>query len=182
MRTKIRKWFWAWDFDKEEKWLNEMAAKGLSLVSVGYCTYIFEDTQPGEYTVRLELLDNIPTHPESRKYIDFVEDTGAEYIGSVLCWVYFRKEKDKGQFDLYSDCASKAKHLERILYLLGILGGLELLCGGYNILIYFTLDHGLKINLYMGILVLLLELLIGYGFLRIYRLRQKVKKEQRLYE
>ncbi len=26
MRKTIRKWFWAWDTDKEEKWLNEMAA------------------------------------------------------------------------------------------------------------------------------------------------------------
>ena len=26
MRKKVYKWFWAWEFDKEEKWLNEMAA------------------------------------------------------------------------------------------------------------------------------------------------------------
>ncbi len=29
--------FLVWDFDKEEKWLNEMAAKGLALTSVGFC-------------------------------------------------------------------------------------------------------------------------------------------------
>lgn len=42
MRQTIRKLFWVWDFDKEEKWLNEMAAKGLSLVAVGFCKYEFE--------------------------------------------------------------------------------------------------------------------------------------------
>jgi hypothetical protein len=36
--------FWVWDFDKEEKWLNEMAAKGLSLVSVGFYKYEFVRT------------------------------------------------------------------------------------------------------------------------------------------
>ena len=35
MRQTIHKWFW--DFEKEEKRLNEMAAKGLSLVSVCIC-------------------------------------------------------------------------------------------------------------------------------------------------
>ena len=43
MRRTIRKWFWVWNFDKEEQWLNEMAAKGLCLVSVGFCKYEFED-------------------------------------------------------------------------------------------------------------------------------------------
>ena len=38
MRTTIRKWFWAWEYDKEEKWLEEMAAKGQALVSARYAT------------------------------------------------------------------------------------------------------------------------------------------------
>ena len=36
MRQVIRKWFWAWEFDKEEAWLNDMAAKGKALVSARY--------------------------------------------------------------------------------------------------------------------------------------------------
>ena len=27
-RKTIRKWFWVWEFEKEENWLNEMAANG----------------------------------------------------------------------------------------------------------------------------------------------------------
>ena len=27
-RKTIRKWFWAWDFDKEEEWLENMARNG----------------------------------------------------------------------------------------------------------------------------------------------------------
>ncbi len=49
MRKTIHKLFFIWDFDKEEKWLNQMAAKGLALVSVGFCKYEFEDCIPGEY-------------------------------------------------------------------------------------------------------------------------------------
>ena len=36
---------------KEEAWLNEMAAKGLTLVSVRFLAYEFENTLPGEYQV-----------------------------------------------------------------------------------------------------------------------------------
>ena len=30
------KYFWAWEFDKEERWLNEMASNGWALVQVGF--------------------------------------------------------------------------------------------------------------------------------------------------
>ena len=33
-RKTVRKWFWVWDFDKEERWLNEMAMSGWLLVQV----------------------------------------------------------------------------------------------------------------------------------------------------
>lgn len=49
MRKIIHKAIFAWNFDKEEKWLNEMAAKGLCLISVGFCKYEFEDCEPGEF-------------------------------------------------------------------------------------------------------------------------------------
>jgi hypothetical protein len=34
-RKKIWKWFWVWDFEKEERWLNQMAMEGWVLVDVG---------------------------------------------------------------------------------------------------------------------------------------------------
>ena len=36
------KWFWAWDFNKEEEWLNEMSEKGLQLTDVKAIRYKFE--------------------------------------------------------------------------------------------------------------------------------------------
>ena len=118
MRKTVRKWFWVWDFDKEEQWLNEMAAQGLALVGVGFCKYEFEACEPGEYQVRLELLENQPSHTESQKYIGFIEETGAEQVGRFLRWVYFRKKTADGPFDLFSDLASRIKHLKRITALI----------------------------------------------------------------
>ena len=40
-RKTIRKWFFVWEFEKEEDWLNEMAMNGWVLESVGFCSYHF---------------------------------------------------------------------------------------------------------------------------------------------
>lgn len=80
MRRIIHKVIFAWNFDKEEVWLNEMAAKGLCLVSVGFCKYEFEDCQPGEYQICMQMLESMPWHPESQKYIEFLEETRAEHV------------------------------------------------------------------------------------------------------
>lgn len=34
--------FWVWEFEKEERWLNEMAQEGWALQNAGFCTYTFE--------------------------------------------------------------------------------------------------------------------------------------------
>lgn len=123
--TKYR-WFWVWDFDKEERWLNEMAANGWNLVSVGYCRYIFEKGEPGAYTYRLEM------HGYDENYISFMEETGAEYVGKVLQWLFFRKRSELGQFDIFSDIDSKMAHLNKIYKLVMALGTANLVIGVVN--------------------------------------------------
>ena len=54
-RKTIRKWFWVWDFEKEEDWLNEMAMNGWVLESVGFASYHFVLRDPGEYKIRTEI-------------------------------------------------------------------------------------------------------------------------------
>lgn len=50
--------FWVWEFEKEERWLNEMAQEGWALQNAGFCTYTFEKTEPGQYIIRLAMLDS----------------------------------------------------------------------------------------------------------------------------
>lgn len=177
MRTVIKKLFWAWDFEKEEKWLGEMAAKGLALVGVGFCRYEFEDCTPGEYSFRIELLDNRPEHPESQKYISFVEETGAEQVGSYLNWVYFRK---KGQFEIFSDYSTKIKHLTKILRLLAVLSVLNLAAFLYNLVVVIFII-GEPVGL-MSCINLFLAIFIGIGMNKLRKKREALKNEQRVFE
>ena len=116
--TTVRKWFWFWDFDKEEQWLNEMVVKGLCLSGRGFCRYDFEDCTPGEYQIRTEVLEDHDEQPHVKKYIQFVEETGAEKVAFRLRTVYFRKKTADGPFDLFSDLESRIKHLKRIIALI----------------------------------------------------------------
>lgn len=131
MKSKISKLFV--NFEKEEKWLNEMASKGLNLLYYTFPNYIFEDGNPGEYIYRLELLEHSANHPESRAYIKFMEETGVEFVASHLSWVYFRKKASEGSFDLYSDRDSKIRHYKRAASLLGLIGTMNLVIALFNL-------------------------------------------------
>lgn len=179
MRKTIRKWFFIWDFDKEEQWLNEMAAKGLCLVSTGFCKYEFEDCTPGEYRICLQLLEKSPRNPEMQKYIEFLEQTGAEHVGSFTRWVFFRKKAADGDFQLFSDNASRVKYLTHMLSFITLIVGLNLLIGIENLVLAFIV--GLAGN-YIGFLNLAIGLIGLPGIVKLWKKRNRIKKESQLFE
>lgn len=179
MRKVVHKSFWVWQFDKEEKWLNEMAAKGLCLISVGFCRYEFEECLPGECKIRLELLENDPRSIESEQYISFLEETGAEHVGSYMRWAYFRKKTIDGQFELFSDNSSRIKHLTRIISFLGVICGLNLFLGCYNLFVFFYWQMGIHL---IGIINMVLSLFVAICIFRLLKKRRRLKEEQLLFE
>ena len=44
---KLHKVFWVWEYEKEERWLNEMAQEGWALKKASLCTYVFEKDRTG---------------------------------------------------------------------------------------------------------------------------------------
>lgn len=180
MKKEMHKLFWVWEFQKEEKWLNEMAAKGLVLSHVHYLTYEFDDASPKDYVIRFELLKNAINSPESQKYIEFMEEMGAEYLGHVLNWAYFRKPKESGAFEIYSDYESRVKYLNRVMWSVLPLGFLNLYFGVYNFWIANAFDN--TPNYFFGTLSLILGLTILWGSINIYRIKRNLQKESELFE
>jgi len=166
------------DFEKEEKWLNEMASKGLALINYSWCKYTFEDTEKGEYIYRIELLKELPCHPESMKYLNFLEETGIECVAKYFRWVYLRKKSSDGEFELYTDTDSKIDHYKNISKFWVILAFFEFSVGILNIRIGLMDiqnygDFGIRYtNLILGIIVILL----GFFLLHLgMSLRKKIK-------
>lgn len=179
MKKVIHKWIWAWNFDKEEKWLNEMAVKGLCLSGVSLGRYEFEECLPGEYSIRLELLEHRPNHAQSERYITFIEETGAQHVGSLMRWVYFKKKTADGPFDLFSDNSSRISHLNRILLILSIAFAYNLYIGYYNLYLFFSMNSNINI---VGVINIFLGLFLLYGFYKLDRKKHKLKKEQQIFE
>ncbi|MBR2990416.1 MAG: DUF2812 domain-containing protein [Solobacterium sp.] len=165
-RKKVWKLFFVWDFEKEEAWLNEMAAEGWTLCSVGFCNYTFERSLPEEYTIRMEM------RPYDPEYIRFMEETGVEYIGRIIQWLYFRKRTEEGPFDLFSDIDSKIEHLGRIGKMIASIGILNL---GIGILNSVNPTH-------MGWINLLCATLLMYALGRIHGEKKYLEKERSLRE
>jgi hypothetical protein len=179
MRTIIRKWFWAWDFDKEEAWLNEMASEGLALVSVGWCRYEFEPCEPGEYIVRLQLLEKKRRSPESEEYLAFLEETGAEHVGSWMDWVYLRRKASEGPFELFSDNVSRIRQLGVIKMFIAVIGGLNLYIAVYNLILFAMMRIGFNL---LGLLNLAIGIAAMIGVYRLHRKQEQLKAEQNLFE
>ena len=135
---------------------------------------------PGAYQVRMELLDNPPSHPESQQYLRFLEETGAEHVGSYMRWVYLRRPTDLGTFDLFSDNASRIRHLGRILALLLPLMVMNLGVGIYNTAIGIAWDS--PINVICSSVPYLLTVLIGIGCLKLHKKRNRLKRESQIFE
>lgn len=180
MKKTVHKLFWAWEFDREEKWLNDMSAKGLQLTDVGFCRYVFETGTPGEYQYRLQLLNHAPDHPESEHYIAFTEEMGAEQVGSLMRWVYFRKKAADGEFQLFSDMDSRIRHLQRILELMLICMALEFWVGFSNLFVGNSLHS--SFNLGVAIPTLLLGAFIAGGVISVSRKIFRLKAEREIHE
>ncbi len=181
MRTTIHKLFWAWDFEKEEQWLNDMASKGLHLVEVGLLRYTFEEGEPNEYEIRFQLLNGLPSTAENKDYINFVEETGAEYVGSVIRWVYFRKKRANGRFELLSDRASRIKQLNMILLFIGIIAGANMpniTINTVNILARYGFHGGW----FIVIPFFFLDFFIVYAIIRILIIKRRIQRENSIYE
>lgn len=183
MKHVIKKVFFIWEYEKEEKWLNEMAAKGLLLTDVGVCRYVFEEGTPGAYQFSLQMLPNSVNHPESRKYIEFMEETGAEHVGTMKRWVYFRRSASDAPFEIWSDLDNKIKHMQSIYRLSGLLSGICVASGVVNLSIGLSADTVYpSMNLGVAIPCLIFGLIIAFGAGRMTKPLKKLKAERKLSE
>lgn len=172
------------NFEKEEKWLNDMAERGLNFISYSFARYTFEEGTPGEYIYRMELLEKLPEHPESKEYINFIEETGAEHVDTYMRWVYFRKKRSEGPFDLYSDYDSRIKYYKKVAAFIAPLTVVNLLAAVYNLHLGLSIgnESGSYGNAYISIISWLIAFILTRMLISYIRRIRKMEKEKQLYE
>lgn len=185
MKTNVRKLFTAWDFEKEEAWINEMATNGKALVNYSIFTYTFEDCAPGEYIYRLELLERSIKHSKSQDYLQFMEENNIELVTSYANWSYFRKKRIDGeQFVIYSDAESRIKHYKKINTTMVALGISNIALAIPNLLAVIIKNHGSNGhgNYYLGIINLIIGMILIIGSNSMRQSIKRLKKEMKITE
>jgi len=109
------RWFWAWDDEKEEFWLRQMALAGFHLVSPNpFGVYTFS---PGEKQDVAYRLDYATSKYNTAEYYQLFQDAGWEHVGQMGGWQYWRKPVSSGQEapEIFTDNESKIQKYRRVL-------------------------------------------------------------------
>jgi hypothetical protein len=111
---EISKWFWAWQDDKQESWLEEMSRQGLHLRAIKpFGRYVFEKGQPRDFSYRL---DFDQSSGKDSDYFQFIRDAGWERVAEVAGWQYWRKETAEGRTsEIFTDNESKIRKYQRLI-------------------------------------------------------------------
>ena len=113
------KWFWAWDDEKEETWLSNMAREGWHLKELGLPgNYTFESGEPREDHYRMDFITNRMNY---QNYIQLFKDAGWEHLGELGGWQYFRANAEENAIpEIYTDKDSKIQKYQRLITYLTI--------------------------------------------------------------
>ena len=168
--TKFR-WFWAWQDEAEENWLEKMSQTGYHLSSVGLPGFFtFVVAEPRNYVYRLDY--RTFRKKDKGEYLQLFQDAGWEHIGQMAAWQYFRKEAQPTErAEIFTDVESKIAKYKRVLAFLGIIYFL-LLTNIFTQRILHDNSYPWWRNIPQDIIALVLILLIYVIFRLIVRIRQ----------
>ena len=108
------KWFWGWQDDKQEAWLEAMSRRGLHLKRIrAFGRYVFELGEPKNFIYRLDFDQK---SGQDSEYFNLIEEAGWVRIAQVLGWQYWRKETAEGKSaEIFTDNESKIRKYRRLL-------------------------------------------------------------------
>lgn len=86
------------DYEKEQKWINDMSRGGWNFRSTNGLIYTFEKGVPGEWNYKIDLPGEQMTEGEVEAYYRFMEECGIEVVHTFKMWRYLRKKAASGNF------------------------------------------------------------------------------------
>jgi hypothetical protein len=169
-----------WDFEREERWLNEMASEGWQLERYRLGRYQFGPGEPGAWIYRIELLPAALRSGASREYLSLLQDAGVEIVSSHVRWVYLRRRAALGPFELFTDLESRIAHYQRVLGLFGvILAALAAAAG--SLVVSSRHSGGLALDLPL-IIVAAAMVVLAVQTVRLSRRVRSLRAQRQIYE
>lgn len=169
-----------WDYEREERWLNEMASRGWQFVRYVFGRYHFQQGEPGEWIYRVELLPANPRSAAGREYLSLLKESGAEAVSTYARWVYLRRPATMGPFELFSDLESRIGHYQRVLKFFTT--ALGTLVGCIGALIVVSSDSGgLAFQIPLVIVAAAIAVLAAQS-VRVSRRARSLRRQRQIYE
>jgi hypothetical protein len=168
------------DYEREEKWLNEQAARGWALRRYRFGSYYFTEGEPGAWIYRVELLPAGRGSAAGRQYLELLAETGAELVGSHLRWVYLRRSAALGPFELFTDLESRIGHYRRVLGLFGVLLAALAACAA-SLIVNEAGSGGVILDLPLAI-VAVAAALLAVQTVRLSRRVHSLRSQRQIYE
>jgi len=111
---------WAWNDEREERWLTEQERSGWHLKAVRGFGYTFERAAPSEVAYRLDF--HRGPREDRQEYLDLFRDSGWELAGSRGHWYYFRRAVVDGKVpEIYTDPESRIAKYRQVMALMGVM-------------------------------------------------------------
>ena len=105
------------DFEKEEKWLNEMAREGYAFTkkSIGY---EFQPAEPERASIKIDYR-SFKNKESFEDYRALFDDSGWKHIAGTKSsgLQYFKRKDESGSEDIFSDIDSKAGRYQRLAHM-----------------------------------------------------------------
>lgn len=169
------------DYEKEEKWINDMAVNGWDLEKFSLGRFKFTKGEPGKFVYRNELISGMsPT--EKKDYFEILKDSGITIIQEFGGWIYMKKAVSEGPLEIYTDIKSKIDYYNRILNLFLLLFIVNI-CSGLSNINFFSNQSSLGfINSTMGIINIFVAALIACPIIKIIFRKRDLQQKHQFFE
>ncbi|OEC85832.1 MULTISPECIES: DUF2812 domain-containing protein [Methanobacterium] len=162
-------WWWGWNPEKIENWLEEMELNGWNLVSVGFAYIVFKfekgESRKMRYCVDYQI--NV-----GNNYFELFKADGWELADDkIIPWYIWRKPYENERQSIYTDTKSLIERNNRLIKTVGILVPLEI------VVFYLLLEHNSGIVWALVFIVLILTFL-GYVTAQLYLYNKKLEKSE----
>ena len=108
MKTRKIAVNWFVDFDKEEQWLNDMAAKGWDFYRTSGVIYRFKKCTPGEYIYQIDFKEK-KSKDEVADYRSFRSSCEDQLAHLWKSKIYWKRNPAAGPFEAENNIAAKLR-------------------------------------------------------------------------
>ncbi len=158
----VHKLFFAWNYEKEENYINEQSKAGWQIVKGGCFSSTYVHDPDSRYITRLDFNPEILKDAGAReRYVQPFEDMGWEHLNTTFNgWSFFRKKYVPGtpeeDYIIYTDRDSLHSMLRRICSLMAVLRILVAIAAVILLILSVTADnpsYWIELIIYIGLFI-----------------------------